>query len=252
MSENRFEDLRDDFLQRCYFRMKQIEREWKAAQDDATDDEVGSVPVPSLINLTMSRTTSCRRLTLMIQLRVLMPDSAPSLHRVVEHTLRLTESLKKMSGESCSMRFALPLSTRIRTQMTRSKISLAASLDLLDLTAQKQLRTTTSPILQTLHMMLRGHHRHRSSCQKLKSFPTIKQPCSCSLRICQWHSLPMTLASLFQANRTKKYLSLCRPHRLLLDSTSLGSYRQYPLQVYHWRYHHKRLIVVQSGHHRLS
>ncbi|KAL1655032.1 hypothetical protein SLS61_002341 [Didymella pomorum] len=41
---NRFEDLRDDFLQRCYFRMKQIEREWKAAQDDATDDEDNVLP----------------------------------------------------------------------------------------------------------------------------------------------------------------------------------------------------------------
>jgi hypothetical protein len=56
---------------------------------------------------------------------------------------------------------------------------------LLDLTAQKQLRTTTSPILQTLRMMLRGHHRHCSSCRKLKSFLTIKQPCLCSLQICQ-------------------------------------------------------------------
>ncbi|KAJ4340378.1 hypothetical protein N0V87_002671, partial [Didymella glomerata] len=41
---NRFEDLRDDYLQRCYFRMKQIEREWKAAQDDATDDEDNVLP----------------------------------------------------------------------------------------------------------------------------------------------------------------------------------------------------------------
>ncbi|KAL1607374.1 hypothetical protein SLS59_002339 [Nothophoma quercina] len=41
---NRFEDLRDDFLQRCYFSMKQIEREWKAAQNDATDDEDNVLP----------------------------------------------------------------------------------------------------------------------------------------------------------------------------------------------------------------
>ncbi|KAJ4378778.1 hypothetical protein N0V86_005650 [Didymella sp. IMI 355093] len=41
---NRFEDLRDDYLQRCYFRMKQIEREWKATQDDATDDEDNVLP----------------------------------------------------------------------------------------------------------------------------------------------------------------------------------------------------------------
>ncbi|KAF3053616.1 hypothetical protein E8E11_007332 [Didymella keratinophila] len=41
---NRFEDLRDDYLQRCYFRMKQIEREWKAAQNDATDDEDNVLP----------------------------------------------------------------------------------------------------------------------------------------------------------------------------------------------------------------
>ncbi|KAH6642635.1 hypothetical protein C7974DRAFT_106478 [Boeremia exigua] len=41
---NRFEDLRDDYLQRCYFRLKQIEREWKNAQDDATDDEDNVLP----------------------------------------------------------------------------------------------------------------------------------------------------------------------------------------------------------------
>ncbi|KZM24577.1 hypothetical protein ST47_g4295 [Ascochyta rabiei] len=41
---NRFEDLRDDCLQRCYFRMKQIEREWKAEQNDATDDEDNVLP----------------------------------------------------------------------------------------------------------------------------------------------------------------------------------------------------------------
>ncbi|KAF2633382.1 hypothetical protein BU25DRAFT_426936 [Macroventuria anomochaeta] len=41
---NRFEDLRDDYLQRCYFRLKQIEREWKVAQDDATDDEDNVLP----------------------------------------------------------------------------------------------------------------------------------------------------------------------------------------------------------------
>ncbi|KAF9701075.1 hypothetical protein EKO04_000177 [Ascochyta lentis] len=41
---NRFEDLRDDCLQRCYFRMKQIEREWQAAQNDATDDEDNVLP----------------------------------------------------------------------------------------------------------------------------------------------------------------------------------------------------------------
>ncbi|KAJ4362131.1 hypothetical protein N0V95_001589 [Ascochyta clinopodiicola] len=41
---NRFEDLRDDCLQRCYVRMKQIEREWKAEQNDATDDEDNVLP----------------------------------------------------------------------------------------------------------------------------------------------------------------------------------------------------------------
>lgn len=59
--QNRFEDLRDDFLQRCYFRMKQIEREWKAAQDEATDDEVYMTFTLPPIHLTMRRTTCYRQ-----------------------------------------------------------------------------------------------------------------------------------------------------------------------------------------------
>lgn len=38
--QNRFQELQDDFLLQCYFRMKQIEREVKGADADATDDEV--------------------------------------------------------------------------------------------------------------------------------------------------------------------------------------------------------------------
>ncbi|KAH6315222.1 hypothetical protein HBI39_037980 [Parastagonospora nodorum] len=41
---NRFHDLQDDFLLQCYFRMKQIEREMKGEDADATDDEDNILP----------------------------------------------------------------------------------------------------------------------------------------------------------------------------------------------------------------
>ncbi|KAF1945570.1 hypothetical protein EJ02DRAFT_33547 [Clathrospora elynae] len=40
---NRFQDLQDDFMLQCYYRMKQIEREMKGEDADATDDEVNIV-----------------------------------------------------------------------------------------------------------------------------------------------------------------------------------------------------------------
>lgn len=41
---NRFQELQDDFLLQCYFRMKQIEREMKGEQANATDDEDNVLP----------------------------------------------------------------------------------------------------------------------------------------------------------------------------------------------------------------
>ncbi|KAH7411945.1 hypothetical protein DE146DRAFT_259156 [Phaeosphaeria sp. MPI-PUGE-AT-0046c] len=41
---NRFRDLQDDFLLQCYYRMKQIEREMKGDEADATDDEENILP----------------------------------------------------------------------------------------------------------------------------------------------------------------------------------------------------------------
>ncbi|CAO2648539.1 Nn.00g078060.m01.CDS01 [Neocucurbitaria sp. VM-36] len=41
---NRFQELQDDFLLQCYFRMKQIEREMKGDETDATDDEDNVLP----------------------------------------------------------------------------------------------------------------------------------------------------------------------------------------------------------------
>lgn len=41
---NRFQELQDDYLLQCYFRMKQIEREMKGEEADATDDEDNVLP----------------------------------------------------------------------------------------------------------------------------------------------------------------------------------------------------------------
>ncbi|KAF2031593.1 hypothetical protein EK21DRAFT_99544 [Setomelanomma holmii] len=41
---NRFRDLQDDFLLQCYYRMKQIEREMKGDDANATDDEDNILP----------------------------------------------------------------------------------------------------------------------------------------------------------------------------------------------------------------
>ena len=43
-NQNRFEDLRDDFLLQCYHRMKRIEREMKGEEANATDDEDNVLP----------------------------------------------------------------------------------------------------------------------------------------------------------------------------------------------------------------
>lgn len=142
-SQNRFEDLRDDYLQRCYFRLKQIEREWKAAQEDATDDEVDMSTVILLYHLTLHRTTCCRQHTRMIRLRGRMRDSALNLHREAERMLKLIGSLKTMSGGSFSTTPVLALSKKTKMQTTRSKTSLVDLLDSQDPNVPKRSCTTT-------------------------------------------------------------------------------------------------------------
>lgn len=250
MSENRFEDLRDDYLQRCYFRMKQIEREWKAAQDDATDDEVGSVGALLLTDLMISRTMCYRQPTLTIQLKVLITGLAPSLLHVVGRMSRLIGNSKTMLDESCSTKSAPPLSPRMRTQTTRLRVSLAALLDSRALIEPKPLRITTLAVLRMLRKMLKGHRHHNFDCLKSRSFPTIKQPCSCSLRISQQRSLLLVTTPTCRTKVARKRFSSCRRQRLLLSSTSIGHHHQCPLLPIHlWLCLHKRPTVVQSWHH---
>jgi hypothetical protein len=90
--QNRFEDLRDDFLQQCYFRMKQIEREWKIEQDDATDDEVRSAIKFGDVELTILRIMFCHQLILTSRLKAAMIASVQNLPHVAGHMSRLTES----------------------------------------------------------------------------------------------------------------------------------------------------------------
>lgn len=179
-------------------------------------------------------------------------DSVPSLHHVVEHTLRPIESSKKTSGESCSTKPVPLSSTKMRKQMTQSKNSLVVLLDSLVLTAQKRLHTTISRVLQTLHTILRGHPRHYYSYRKHRSFLTIKRPCLCSSRIFRWHSLLMGLTVCLRAKHMWTYSSLCKPYHLLSSSTSLGTCRQYPLQVHLWLCHRKQPIAVHQGQCRQS
>jgi hypothetical protein len=244
-SKNRFEDLRDDFLQRCYFRMKQIEREWKAAQDDATDDEVIPSKLSHPTHLTLHRTTCYPRLTLRIQFKVLTADSGLSLRHVAEHMSRLIGSLRAMSNERRSTNFAKALSTRMTMQMTPSKTSPAASRNLLDLTVQKQSHTTTSTVLPMLHTTSRGRHRprRRFNYRRLKSSPTTKPPCSCSLPIFQQRRRTKIPTPLLKYRRT--HTSLCMPDLLLLISALPGSHHRYRCQTRLWLFRRKWRLKYQ-------
>ena len=199
-------------------------------------------------DLTMPRTMCCRQPTLMIQPRASITDSAPSLHRVVEHMSRLTENLKMMPGECCSTKFALPLSTTMRMQMTRLMNSLVALPDLLDLTVPKRSHITTSLVLQMPHTMLRERHPHRFDCQKFKSFLTTRRPCSCFSPIFQQHNLSTTRAILFQARQLlRNHISLRKLHHPSLNNTSPDNRHQYLPQAHRWLCLHTQLIAVQQG-----
>jgi hypothetical protein len=73
--------------------MKQIEREWKIEQDDATDDEVSLTVRLKDVELIVLRIMFYRRLILTSRLRVVMTASVQSSPPVAEHMLRPTESL---------------------------------------------------------------------------------------------------------------------------------------------------------------
>jgi hypothetical protein len=179
--------------------MKQIEREWKATQDDATDDEVTTIETFISTDLTLRRTMCCHRLSLMIQSKVQITDSALSSRHVVEHMSRLIGSLRTISSKGCLTNFAPPLSRKTRARMTPSKTSLAVLLDSLDLTVRKQLRITTSTVLQMLHTTSKERHRHLFDCQRPRSYLTTKRPCLCSLLIFLHHNPFTTPTPRFQA-----------------------------------------------------
>jgi hypothetical protein len=65
--------------------MKQIERERRIAQDDATDDEVGLIVRFESVELIVSRTTFCRQHLLMNRPKRVMIASGPSLPHAVGH-----------------------------------------------------------------------------------------------------------------------------------------------------------------------
>jgi hypothetical protein len=243
-SQNRFEDLRDDYLQRCYFRMKQIEREWKAAQDDATDDEVERSKLPQMTHLTLCRTMCCRRLTLTIRSKVLITDSRLSSRHVVEHMSRLIGSLRTTSNERCSINFAQALSIRMTMRMTPSNTLPAALRNLLGLTVQKQSYTTTSTVLPMLHMTSRERRRHRFDYRRLKSSPTIKRPCSCVLPTFQQRRRTMTLTPLLRYPRT--HTSLRMQDFLWLISPMPDRRRQYWHQAHPWLFRPRWRLVFQQ------
>lgn len=226
--------------------MKQLEREWKAAQDDATDDEVNTIEALILTDLTLRRTMCCHLLTLMIQSKVLTTDLALSLRREAEHTSRLTGNLKTMSNGSCSINFVPPLSRKTRARMTPSRTSLAALLDTLDPIVRKRSRITISTVLQMLHTISRGRHRHLFDCRRLRSFLTIKRLCLCSLPTSRQHSLFTTTTPRFKAKQPLgTRISLRMLDHLLLISTSPGSRHQCPSQAHRWLRRPKRRLVGQ-------
>lgn len=242
--KNRFEDLRDDYLQRCYFRMKQIEREWKAAQDDATDDEVNRSKLSRPTPLTPHRTMCCRRLTLMIQSKVLITDSGPNSRHVVEHMSRLIGSLRTMSSARCSTNFAPALSIRMTMPMTPLKTLLVVLLGSLDLTVQRQSCTITSIILQMLHTTSRGRRPHRSAYRRLKSFPMIKRPCSCFLPIFRQHRRPRTPTPLLRLPRTRT--SLRTRGLLVLISTLPDNRCRFRSQIHLWLFRSRWRLTDQQ------
>lgn len=177
--------------------------------------------IPSV--LTPHRTTCCHLLTPTVQSKAPITDLVPSLRHVVEHTSRLTGSLRMIPSGISSISYVSPMSRKTRMRMIPSKISLVASLDSLDLTARRQLRIITSTVLQMLHMISRGRLRHRFDCQRLKLFLTIKRKCLCSLPISRQRSLPTMLTQQLRNLETR--ISLRTRSHLLPTINSFGRHR---------------------------
>lgn len=216
-----------------------MEREWKTARDDATDDEVHASLRTSLTDLTLRRTTCYRQHIRMIRLMEPMTDSALSLHREAERMSKLTGSLKTMSGESYLIKSAPPLLKKTRARTTR--LSLVTSLDLLALIVLMQLLITTSSVWQMLLTTLNGRLRHHFSCQKLKSYPTIRRLCSCCLPIFRHQSLAVSPTSLLPRKQSKQKPSSLRSPLILPLSHSLpGNHRRHMLQARHRLYRHRQ------------
>jgi hypothetical protein len=123
--------------------MKQIEREMKGNDANATDDEVCTYSVYHNAQTNVCRTTSCHlhiQMSLTMMLKIAL---APSLPRVAEHTLKLIGSSKTMRDGKGSLKPELHLLKRTKMRMTRLKNPQADLPDLLARTATKQLLTTT-------------------------------------------------------------------------------------------------------------
>lgn len=224
--------------------MKQIERGWKAAQDDATDDEVKQPNLSQLTHLTLPRIMCCRRLTLMAQSKVLITDSDLSSRHVAEHTSRLIVSLRTMSSERCSTDCAQTLLIKMTMRTILSKISPAALLNSLDLTVPKQSYTTTSTVLPMLHTISRGHHRRHVAYRRLKSSPMIKRPCSCFLPIFRQHRRLIAPTPLLKILRT--HTSLDMQVLLSLISLLLHGHRQFRCQAHPWLFRPGRRLIDQQ------
>jgi hypothetical protein len=124
--------------------MKQIEREMKGEDADATDDEVCTRYGPDLTQAYNCRTTFSHPHTQMRRTMMLKTVLVQSMLHVAEHTSKPTESLKMMRDEDGLLWPGKLSSLKTRTQTTRSKKPAAALPDLLVLTATKQSLITTS------------------------------------------------------------------------------------------------------------
>jgi hypothetical protein len=91
----------------------------------------------------MMRKMSSRLLTQMSRTMMSKIASAQNMPRVAEPMLRPTINLRTMRGAGASTKHGLHLSQRMKMQMTRSKMSQVALLDLLAPTVTRQLLTTT-------------------------------------------------------------------------------------------------------------
>jgi hypothetical protein len=122
--------------------MKQIEREMKGEEADATDDEVSFVLVLDIISPDFRRKMCSHLLTQMSHTMNSKIESAQSMPRVAEHMLRPTTNLRMMQGADVLTKPGLHSSQRMMMRMIPLKMPRAASLDLQALIVTRQLLTT--------------------------------------------------------------------------------------------------------------